>query len=371
MSILIFAALTAPANAAACDYLVNQAPSLQGQAVVSGFNQLVACDKELAKRHYFKFMQQATDLEVLIPLSHAAIDAEVWNPVWEMIGKISDYDTRDEVAGAIGGFCAEDPKVVGFLQGAYFALRDIEFKQWDDALTTCQSDKFEGWLSENLTQPPQTTFDEKWATLGRVQIERKGAGALEQLTQAAIHAGNNSGPFEQALSLMEESIAQDFGDPDPGDVKALNEALLSVAGQVPAESARNIADRLLNFGDEAAAASLLPSIYPDRVQSGGGFLYGAVAVEDCAEDEQAWLHAAVVKEGGDRYVVTSAIEDPMRSSFKEKLGKCDVTDPWPVIVSDQPLKDKGELDALLSSVTSEYEAKGYSVKSKVEKDLSI
>ncbi len=371
MSILIFAALSAPAPAASCDYLISQAPGLRGQAVVTGFKQLVACDKELAKRHYFKFMQQATELDVLVPLSHAAIDAEIWTPVWEMIGKISDYDARDEVAGAIGVFCAEDPKVVGFLQGAYFALRDIEFKQWDNALVTCQSEKFDSWLSENLVKPPQTTFDEKWATLGRAQIARRGVDALEPLTQAAIYAANNEGPFEQALSLMEESIAQDFGDPRPEDVSALNEALIAVAGQVPAEGARSIADRLLNFGDEAAAAALLPTIYPDRVQPGGGFLYGAVAVEDCAGDEQAYLHAAAISEGGDHYVVTSLVEDAMRSGIKAKLGKCDVVTPWPVHISDQPLASKGELDALLEAVASDYEARGYSVKSKVEKDRSI
>ena len=379
MTILRIAALSAfatmlipDAQAGACDYLVDGAKHLQGQAVVNGFNQLVSCDNELAKRHYSAFMKQATDMEVLVPLSHAAIDAEVWNPVWEMIGKISDYEMRDEVATSIGSLCAEDPKVVGFLKGGYFALRDIEFQQWDNALANCESDDFDAWLSESLTNPPKTSYDEKWATLGRASIARGGTGSLGDLATAAIAAGNNAGPFESALSLMEEAIAQDFGDPDPEDVKALNEAFLKVAAAVPPESARSIADRLLNGGDDAAAASLLPTIYSDRVQSGGKFLYGAVVVEDCPEKQEAYLHGSVITEDGSRYIVNSAIEGPMRSSFKSKLGKkCELTDPWPVSVTNEPLKKSSELDALLSKVTAEWEGKGYEVKSTVEKGLTL
>jgi len=379
MTILRIAALSAfatmllpDAHAGACDYLVDGAKHLQGQAVINGFNTLVSCDKELAKRHYSAFMQQATDLEVLVPLSHAAIDAEVWNPVWEMIGKISDYGMRDEVATSIGSLCAEDPKVVGFLKGGYFALRDIEFQQWDNALANCESDDFEAWLAESLTNPPKTSYDEKWSTLGRASIERNGTDALGDLTTAAIAAGNNEGPFESALTLMEEAIAQDFGDPNPEDVKLLNEALLKVAAAIPAASARSIADRLLNAGDEAAAATLLPTIYGDRVQSGGKFLYGAVSVEDCADKQEAYIHGAVITEDGSRYIVQSAIEGPMRSTFKSKLGKkCELTDPWPVAITDEPMKKSGDLDALISKVTKEWEDKGYSVKSTAEKGISL
>jgi hypothetical protein len=355
------------AHAGPCDYLIEGAKNLSGQGVVDGYKQLLACDKESAKRGYNEYLKRATDLEVLIPLAKTAIDAEVWNPVWETIGKISDYEARDEVASSIGGYCAEDPVVVGFLKGAYFALKDIEFSQWDDALATCESSDFEGWLSENLTNPPQSTYNEKWNTLGRAQIARRGVGALEDLKTAAIAAGNNDGPFESALTLMEESIAQDFGDPTAEDQAALEAALLAVAAEVPPEQAKMIADKLINLGHEDKAASLLPRIYPDRVQSGGGFLYAAVSVEDCADDKKAYIHAALISEPGERYIVHA---DTQMRAFKAR-GKCDAASPWPVEVSIEPLKKASELDGFLADHVAAWEGKGYEVKTRSEGEVGL
>ena len=69
----------------------------------------------------------------------AAIETEVWTPVWRVLSHDAlDYDVRDQVATVIGEKCTENPKIVAFLKGAYFGLRDLEFQQWDDALVACQ-----------------------------------------------------------------------------------------------------------------------------------------------------------------------------------------------------------------------------------------
>jgi hypothetical protein len=91
-------------------------------------------------------------------------------------------------------------------------------------------------------------------------------------------------------------VAPDLGGQTTAeDQKKLEEALVSVATQVPADKSRSVANQLANSGSDAAAATLLPTLYPDRVQGGGGFLYGALAVEagECDGNKQrSGLHGA-------------------------------------------------------------------------------
>ena len=368
----VSAALARSASAN-CQWMVDQAASLEGKALVDHFNKLVACDAELAKRGFGEFMKKATDVDTLVPLSMAAIDAEIWNPVWEMIGKISDYEARDQVAATIGAACNDEAKIVGFLKGGYFALRDIEFQQWDDALTSCESDIFKAWMVEQVEAPPASVYDEKYVTLGRAYVKREGAGALPSLTKAAV-AGADAGPFEAILTLMEESVSPPFGaDINPEDQAALDKAYLDVAAEVSSDKARSIADKLANAGQTAKAASLLGSVYPDRVQ-GGGFYYGGVSVEagDCGKEKEAYVHAAVLVDDGSRYLteIQPKAEAPLRA-FKGKLKKCDVTSPWPIRITTEPLKSKGDLAAFAQEIVAEWEGQGSEVKLKEEGDLKL
>ena len=262
--------------------------------------------------------------------------------------------------------------MVGFLQGAYHALRDIEFQQWDDALLTCRSDRFDAWLVERIESPPASLYDEKWATLARTFSRREGVGALASLEKSAMAAAKNGGPYEAILTFMEESISGGLGGASPADQLAFEDALLRIAGTVEPDGARSIADRLVNAGQEDKAASLLPTIFPDRVQEGGGFLYGAVALEvgDCDGEKEAVLHAALLHEDGSRYLLQADAEEAMRT-FKPRLAKCEVESPWRVIVRTEPLASSDDLDAYALEIAMEWSAQEYGVKVRVEKDLTL
>ncbi len=285
-----------------------------------------------------------------------------------MIGKISDYGARDEIAERVGEACIEHDKVVGFLQGAYFGLRDIDFQQWDNAFVTCEAENFESWMLQQVQNPPDKLFDEKWNTLARSFVKRNGSAALPILTTSAVAAAE-AGPFETILTLMEESVAPGFGSIAPDDQTALTNALLEIGRQVSPSSARSIADRLLNAGDEASAASLMPSIYLDAVQSDGGFLYGAVSIEACEDEQSAVIHTAVVHESGEHYLLQGVADEQMRA-FKSRQ-KCDVGEPWPVVTSPEPLNSDDDLDAWVAEVQTRWEGLGYSIKLREEKDVSL
>jgi len=154
---------TSSANAK-CESLVRNGARQSGAQLIRTYERLIRCDKDEAQNAYNVFMQQAGSggTEDLSALAMVAINSQIWNPVWEMIGKISDYNARDELAAIIGQKCTENESVVNFLQGAYFGLRDLDFKQWDDALISCTAPAFEEWLIHNVENPPAKQYDEKW-----------------------------------------------------------------------------------------------------------------------------------------------------------------------------------------------------------------
>ena len=358
---------------AACEAQVKKLASSNDANVVANYAKVVACDTKVAKDNYFKAMQAAEDSDTLIELSMVAIDAEIWTPVWEMVGKISDYDARDTVAAGIGARCSDNEQVVKFLQGAYFGLRDIEFQQWDDALITCESESFDAWLVSTVENPPAKQYDEKWDTVAQSYIERTGADSLDALAKGAIKAAGDGGPFEAILAHMDAAITPGLGeDVDPEPMAKLESALTGMATQLPPEQARSVADRLANSGSDGAAAALLPAIYPKHVKAGGGFDYAAVSVElaDCDGVKSAVLHSAVVDEPGTRYQFQTEIEAPMRA-FKPKLGKCSSEGEWVVLLRGEPMAGKGDLESFTSDLGKQYADKGYEVKVKSEKDVVL
>lgn len=366
--------LSGPAHAGPCDALVKRAETAKGPDLVSGYGSLLKCDKKLAEDNFIRFMSGAGDADTLVSLSLTAIDAEIWSPVWTMVGKISSYEARDEVADRVGAACGEHAKVIPFLVGAYFGLRDIDYKQWDDALLSCDSQELLTWMTTQVEAPPDKQYDEKYNTLITVYARRLGADALPSLQKAAIQAAK-AGPFDAILSQIDESVAPELGDQMSAEDRAkLESTLVEVAKKVSPDKARAVADRLASAGSEGAAARLLPTIYPDRVQGGGAFLYGGASVEtaDCKGAKTAVIHFAGLSEPGKLWVVYEAAQAPLRT-FKPKLDKCkaESTEPWPVIVSPEPLADTKALEGWAKTLEAAWADKGYAVSFKEEKGLSL
>lgn len=373
MSLLVALALS-PAHAGSCDAQLAKVGSLAPEVVAGAFKDLVKCDKKLAEGSFMKYLERATDADAVSAFFLVAVETEVWTPVWGALGKISSYEARDEVAQAVGAACEGNPKVTSFLQGAYFGVRDIDFQQWDDAYRACSDPALVDWMAKQISAPPNKMFDEKFNALMEIYVKGQKAGALPALTTGAVKAAKDGGPYDAMLMKISEAVAPDMGQQtNPDDQKKLEEALVSVAKQVSVDQARSVANQLANSGADAAAASLLPTIFPDRVQGGGGFLYGALAVEagECDGKKSAVIHYASVTEPGKRWSLLSALEAPLRAS-KAKLGKCTaVESPWPVLYSPEPLKASGDVDKWVESVQAEWEKKGYTVKAQKEKPIAL
>ncbi len=357
---------------AKCESLTRSVDLVGGDQLVAQYKKVIACDTKVANQVFPKFMMAAGDADTLVALSMSAIDADIWNPVWEMIGKLSSYDARDEVAERLGMACQHNPKVVGFLQGAYFGLRDIEFSQWDDALVACRTEGFDSWLHDQVKNPPPKLYDEKWNALSDALVRRLGVDALPILADGAKVAAGNGGPFESILMKMEMAVAPDLGEEMNPEYQAkLEESLVSMAQDFPPEQARAIADRLANAGSDSKAAELLPTVYPGR-DSGGYYLYGGVSIEsgECEDEKIAVLHYGIVADPGIRWIITSAVEGPLRS-VKPRLTKCTVDVPWTVLVSPEPFEDKGDIDPWLETIITTWTEKGYQVKTRGEKEIRL
>jgi hypothetical protein len=369
LALAVLAALPAPALAGSCDALVAKASTAEGDALVKAYQELLACDKAEAEAAYNDFLQQTGDVETLTALSLAAIDAKAYAPVWNSLDKIKDYGTRDEAAKAIGAACTEHPEALVFLKGAYFGLKDIQFAKWDEAYAACPSEDIDAWLEGLIKKPPETSYDEKYNTLLSIWVKRKGKGALEVLTQAAITAAGNGGPFNAVLEAMDRAVQPEYGaDLSEEDRQLLRTALVEVARNVEPEKAKQVADRLYDAGAEAEAASLLPRIYPDRVQEGGKLLYGVAAIESC--DKEAVIHYREVLEPAKRWSILGAVEEPVRAEAKAKL-KCDPGGPWPVVATPEPVASSDGVDAWVEALEQQWVSKGYDVKTRSDKELVL
>ena len=267
MSFLAVLAVSA-ASAGSCDSQLAKIATLPAENAGTAFADLAKCDRKIAEANFLKYLERATDADAAVTLLLAAVDSDVWNPVWGSLSKITSYEARDEVAERVGGACAEHPKVVAFLEGAYFGLRDIEFQQWDDGFRACSDAGLSTWVEKQVAAPPNKMFDEKFNALMDIFVKAKGVEALPALTTGAVKAAKDGGPFDPMLMKMGEAVAPKLGAQiSAEDQKKLEDALISVAKQVPADKARSVANQLANSGADAAAAQLLPTLFPDRVQS--------------------------------------------------------------------------------------------------------
>lgn len=361
-----------PAFAGRCDVYVSQAEKASGASLNALYKKTHGCDKAIAEENFSKFINRAAtsgNVESIVSLAITAIDLKAFLPVWNMLGKFKEYSVRDEVAAAIGKECTSNANIVSFLQGAYFGLDPIEFSQWDDALITCEDDGLIGWVEGLVKAPPESTYDEKYNTLLSAYVKRMNEKALPALETAAIASAKGSGPFNNILEKMNQSVEpKDFGEDISAENRAsLESALVNVANAAPPEKASFVADRLFDAGAKDAAASLLPRVYPDRVQNGNQLIYGVASIENC--DKTAFIHYSVVTEPAKRWSILADVEAPIRAA-KPKL-KCTTKGDWPVIATNEPVKSRDDVDEWTKTVKADWESKGFEVKSKEEKGISL
>lgn len=371
--VLGLALSSSPALAGNCDGYVRAAESAEGAALVSTFEKLVACDKDLASNAYKDaFLRRASDLDTLHALSMVAINADVWTPVWKQLEYVKDYSLRNEVTVRVGGECGSNPKITKFLESSYLALRDIEFERWKKAFVACDDEGLGNWMKSQVEKPPEKQFDEKFNALVGIYTEKARVEALPSLTKGAIAAAEK-GPFDTMLMQMDAAVTPALGGEMPAaDKTALESSLVEVATNVNTDKARTVADRLANAGAEEAAARLLPRLYPDRVQPGSRFLYGAASIEagDCSGEKSAVIHVASVTDPGKRWNVLGDVEAPMRA-VKPKLKKCKSDGEWSVATTPEPLENAKAMEDWIAEIEKNWEGKGYSVKVAKEKGIDL
>ncbi len=359
------------AHAASCDKQLAAVKAAGSAEVAEAWGSLAKCDKATAEATFNDALGRATDVDGLSALAFVAIEGQSWKPMWGALGKISNYEARDEVAQAVGAACVERPLVVTFLQGAYGGLRDIEFQQWDDAFVACEDPALTAWMEKEIKHPPSKKFDEKFVNLMAIYVKKLKLDSLPALTEGAIAAAA-SGPFEAVLFKIGEAAQPDMGASNTPENQAKFEAaMVEVASKVGKEQALQVASQLANNGSEAAAAKLLPVLY-GSVAKGGVYTYGAAAVEagDCSGKKQAILHVAAVEEPGTRWSILRDLEPALRSA-KPKLKGCTMEEPWPVVHTPTPVAGKSDIDGWLDGVQKDWEGRGYAVKVQKEKNVVL
>lgn len=356
---------TPAAFAANCDALVAKASTAKGPDAVKAWSELNKCDKAVAETNFPAFMKASEDADNLAALALAAIDSKSYTPVWGMMDKLPDYSQRDLVAKGVGSKCGDHPEVVPFLKAGYFALRSSQFANWDDAVAMCNNAELDRWLLELVQKPPGTAYDEKYKVVADIYVKRNKSKAIPALAAAGVTAAKGGGPVNALIDAMSVASEPDFDAPaDPAAKAEFEKGLVEIAKASPPELSKQIADRLNTGGSTAAAASLLPTIYADKLKE-GKLTYGVAAVEIC--DKDAVVHYAAVSEPAKRWSIDADVTPVVKSSFKPKL-KC--TSEWP-IVTTEPLAGPDKVGSWADTVVQTYAAKGMAVKTKEEKAITL
>jgi len=361
------------AQAASCGGYLRAAQAARGNALGPAFSRLAKCDTGEAEAAFDSLLPNATTVNALVLLCRAAIEGDAWTPAWKVLShEALGWDVRDQVAEQIGAQCTSSPKIVAFLKGAYFGLRDIQFQQWDDALIGCQSDDLATWIATQTESPPDSMFDDKYNALMSVLVARQGVQALPHLGIAAKKAVAR-GPFDAILMQMEAAVQPGIGEPiRPEHKVALESTLVEIARTVPREKARTVADRLANAGSTEAAARLLPTVYPSRVKPNGTFEYGAASIEraKCDGEKKAVIHTATVIEPGRRWIILGDVREPLQA-FKARLSKCTSEGDWAVTTTPEPVSNAKEITGWVDGLVEQWSGKGYEVTTRSEKTIIL
>jgi hypothetical protein len=336
--------------------------------VVRTFKQLLSCDKAVAERDFERFMVRASDMETLVPLTLAAIDSEVYGAVWKMLGRVP-YEYHVPLAEGVGAACQDHANVVPFLQGAHASLKGTEFVSWEPALSSCKSPDLGTWMESLVLDPPKSPYNDKYNAIITTFAKIRRVESIPTLEQAAITVAERGGPFNNIVETLQRSVeGESYRDKaDPADTAEMEASLVRVAKKASPEQARLVADRLYTAGNEQLAASLLPAIYPDRVQADGSLLWAGAAVEAC--DGAAWIHWTSFTAQPTFWSVIERVQDPLRGA-KARL-KCTAEDAWPVFAPDAPLAGKDATEEWVNTLVADWEAKGMKVKATHEKKVTI
>ena len=110
---LLLAATLGPSTAeASCQYLVRRANASSSSTLARNFTSLAKCSQQEAEASFNGLLPRAKSVDTLVDLSMAAIETEVWTPVWRVLSHDAlDYDVRDQVATVIGEKCTENPRL--------------------------------------------------------------------------------------------------------------------------------------------------------------------------------------------------------------------------------------------------------------------
>jgi hypothetical protein len=365
------------ALAAPCDAQVARIDSLPPADVARAATSLAACDTTLVDANFLRLVKRATDEDALVALFLAAIDAEATGAVGPALAKLpsrvttedgTEYDLRDAVSMRIGEACADHPRVAPYLTTTHTALKNVEFQQWDDAWVACTDPALQAYATRAVLATPASSYEERYASLVAMFVKKSGPAALPTLGEAAVKAAKDGGPFDALLEAMSKAGRGEAGR------AALTGVLVDVARQVDTPRAQRIGFALADSGAEAAAGSLVPTLYKDRAQADGTFVYGLAAVEAgvCGGTKTAVIHGALGTEPGKAWSVVRAAETPLRAA-KPRLGKActDVTAPWPVFATLEPLRNEGELGGWLETLEQSWVKDGYTVKIQREKPVPL
>jgi hypothetical protein len=342
------------ASAGPCDAAVARGAAARGADVAPAFQAVLACDRAQAEAGFGAMVRNAGDVESLLPLSLAAIDAEMYGPVWEIAEVIRDYGQKNTLARGIGSACADHPNVAPFVQGAYFGLRGPAFTTWAKALETCESAALREFVATTAGRPPAVPYDEKYAAVVDAYVADQGAAAIDTLKAAAVAAAGTGGPYDALLGALESAARPRGGAASPEDRARLVAALAAIGAEVGPDRVGPLADRLLALDAHTEAGALVPRAWPDRRRADGTFLYGVAAVEAC--DGAAVVHVAAVTDPGKRWSLTDDAGAAIRAA-RPRL-RCAAPTPWPVTLTTGPIADEAALETWFEGQVSAASAGG-------------
>lgn len=350
------------AEASRCGGYIKKAEYAKDAALIDAYRRLKICDVEVAKENFDRFARASNNSSTFTEITLMGIDAGVTDAVWEAFSDKS-YDVQSPIVERVGAECGEGNVYESFLQASYVKLRGPEFLSWEPALRACESDSMGQWLQTQVMSPPASRYNDKYNVILSAYAERVGDKGLDSLREAAIVAGNTGGPMASVLDTMAKTIEPSgMGAIDPAKQEALNAAYVQVGRAVEPAAARMVMDRLQNGGNEELAASLLPAVYADRVQSNGSMLWGVAALEQC--DGMGVLHWSTYAEAPKRLDVSETVT-PALQGAKAKL-KCE-SEERVILVSPEPVADKSAAEAWAEEMAAQWSQNGLEIKLKAEK----